>query len=515
MISSFTLISLIGVLLGVLVLLVVMAVYAGLEHNMKNRLLGFTPHVLMVEQGPGQDWQEVAGEVEKLPGVVSANGYISDYVILDVPDVEQKPVLYSAVDTTDTKQVAGIQKMLDLKDYPDSTADMGIDDRVVISQLLARSLGLQVGDSVSLISARNLKETVRVYKNTDQPAMREAFPELWGEVERVLSNGWQPDGEAFLLSSADYKAAYSAMLALVEKPIRENEQEWLNETMLAMDESEKVEATQVFHFSAEQKQAALEPFAKLRDTDVDQMDVKALRGMKNAVVPKDVTIVGIYQASMMVATPDVFLPLPLAQHLYGLEDGNVQGIAVRLQDPYQAYAFLDRFAGKFSDAWYFEPWGLKYGQFFNLINQQRVMMYFTLSFIVLISAFSMMAVMFTVTIQKRREIGVMKALGAAPGQIVRVFLYQGMLLGVLGSLLGVGLGHLVLHYRGVLQKGLRVFGFDPFDSSLIGSDVLPVHHNPSEQVGIALLGFVLCSLAALVPAFFAARSDAAKSLRNL
>jgi len=127
----------------------------------------------------------------------------------------------------------------------------------------------------------------------------------------------------------------------------------------------------------------------------------------------------------------------------------------------------------------------------------------------------MMAVMFTVTIQKRREIGVMKALGAAPGQIVRVFVHQGMILGFVGALLGVGLGLLVLRYRGLLQEALRSMGFDPFSRTLLGSDLLPCHINPVEIVIIAVAAFALCAVAAFVPAYFASRSDAAKSLRNL
>jgi lipoprotein-releasing system permease protein len=62
---------------------------------------------------------------------------------------------------------------------------------------------------------------------------------------------------------------------------------------------------------------------------------------------------------------------------------------------------------------------------------------------------------------------------------------------------------------------LRGLGFDPFSASFVGFDVIPAHNNPVEQLGIGLMAFLLCSLAALVPAFLAARSDAAKSLRNL
>ena len=73
----------------------------------------------------------------------------------------------------------------------------------------------------------------------------------------------------------------------------------------------------------------------------------------------------------------------------------------------------------------------------------------------------------------------------------------------------------MIHFRGGVQEAMRAIGFDPFSASLTGFGVLPAHNNPSEQGIIGLMAFLLCSVAALVPAFFAARSDAAKSLRNL
>jgi len=144
------------------------------------------------------------------------------------------------------------------------------------------------------------------------------------------------------------------------------------------------------------------------------------------------------------------------------------------------------------------------------------MMYFVLSFIFIISAFSMGAVMLAVTVQKRTEIGVMKALGATPGQIGRVFLYQGMVVGACGSLLGVLLGRLVLHFREPIHEFMRnVLHFDPFPSSFHGFTTIPAQINPVEHLWICIGATILCSLAALVPAIPAARCDAAKSLRNL
>ena len=281
-----------------------------------------------------------------------------------------------------------------------------------------------------------------------------------------------------------------------------------------MDTSEKDDAKELFRFSAEAKTGIEKTIADLNATDMEKMDAETLKNLKSIVLPKEAKVVGVYQASQMAVTPDVFTPLPLAQDLAGLGD-SVQGIALRLDNPYNAETFAAGARETLGADWSLITWGQQYQAFFALIEQQRGMMYFMLSFIILISAFSMMAVMFTVTIQKRREIGVMKALGAAPGQIVRVFLYQGMILGTLGAILGVGLGRLVIHFRGSIQALFRSLGFDPFTSSFTGFDILPAYNDPGEQVVFALMAFVLCSLAALVPAFFAARSDAAKSLRNL
>ena len=74
---------------------------------------------------------------------------------------------------------------------------------------------------------------------------------------------------------------------------------------------------------------------------------------------------------------------------------------------------------------------------------------------------------------------------------------------------------MIIHFRGDIQAFFRALGFDPFTSSFTGFNSLPAHNNPVEQAKFAVMAFVLCSLAALVPAWFAARSDAAKSLRNL
>ena len=525
--SSFTLISLVGVMLGVLVLVVVMAVYAGLERDVKGRLLGFTPHILvkslelnLPEEEVDPDaptWHDLAEEAAKLDGVAAATAYVADNVILDVGSW-QRPVSFRGIDTSDAVQVEGVAAMLDLENYPESTADLGLDDRAVISSIVAEQFQLRVGDTLRLYSTRNFEGVMEAYKATEKPVIREAYPDEWALAEKTFGREWEKAGGLFTVPTAELIDVYNALEFVYSEEIREPERVLIENLLRAMGErvheEDEPEELEFFRFTTEVKVDIDEAFNALSETDAEKLDGEILKGLKSLVLPKEAIVVGVYSASQMAVTPELFVPLPLAQDLAGLGDG-VQGIALRLDDAYQAEMIAENGRKLLGQDRYLETWGDQYQAFFALINQQRVMMYFALSFIVLVSAFSMMAVMFTVTIQKRREIGVMKALGAAPGQIVRVFLYQGMILGLLGAALGVGLGRLVIHFRGGVQEGMRAIGVDPFSASLTGFGVLPAHNDPLEQAVIGFMAFLLCSLAALVPAFFAARSDAAKSLRNL
>jgi len=499
-------------MLGVLVLVVVMAVYAGLERNVKSRILGFTPHILLQpEVGNLNDWQPLISKAQKLPHVQKATPYVSDNAILDI-NTFQKPVMFSGVDASDSAQMKSIE--LDLKNYPTSSADLGIDDRVIISSTLAEQYHIGVGQKLRLYSTRNFDEVLRTYKTTEKPAIREAFSENWKKAEKVFKAGWKTENGQPTLSAAAYREVYVLIEDIAKEDIRQAEGELLQKILLAMDTSEKDEEAKIFRFSPEYKKSAEDAFSELNSTDVEKMDGETLKGLKKIVLPKEAEVIGVYQTSQMAMTPDLFIPLPLAQDLAGLDD-SVQGISLRLDDAYIAGEAANQARQILGPDWKLLTWMEQYQAFFSLIDQQRVMMYFALSFIVLVSAFSMMAVMFTVTIQKRREIGVMKALGATSGQIVRVFLYQGMILGILGAGLGVGLGRLVLYYRGPIQVFMRQLHFDPFSASFTGFNELPAFNDPVEQLKIGVCSFILCSLAAMVPAFFAARNDAAKSLRNL
>lgn len=234
-------------------------------------------------------------------------------------------------------------------------------------------------------------------------------------------------------------------------------------------------------------------------------------------LPKNIRVVGIYTADRFAAGPQLLVPLHLAQELAGAgETGGVNGVAMRLKDPYLAAQVLEEeVKPMLKGEWAPRTWMQTHEEQFAIIQTQKTMMTIALSFIVLVAVFSIGAVMFTVTVQKKREIGVMKALGATPGQVSMVFTLQGVMVGFMGSLIGAGLSVMVLFNLDRVQGFFAKVGFEPFPSSFYGVTSLPYRIDMMEMGVICVTAFVLCIVAAWGPAVLAARADAAKSLRNM
>ena len=163
--------------------------------------------------------------------------------------------------------------------------------------------------------------------------------------------------------------------------------------------------------------------------------------------------------------------------------------------------------------WYIAPWTRSFEQWYKLIANERVMMSFVLSIISLIASFCIMAVMFTMSMQRKREIAVLQALGATPGKIMGIFAWQGVIIGTVGAVLGVLLALLVLYYRLEIQAALASIGMDPFPMQAHGI-TLPAVYDPATFAAQALQAFIMVTIAAIIPAFIVSRQDPARALRS-
>ena len=129
------------------------------------------------------------------------------------------------------------------------------------------------------------------------------------------------------------------------------------------------------------------------------------------------------------------------------------------------------------------------------------------------AAFSITNTLITTVYQKTREIGVLKALGATNSQIMRIFVWQGFIVGVLGAGCGLGAGCILIHYRNHVLRLLRAGGHDLFPPQLYFFNELPAQVTASDLLTVAACAILLCTFGALLPAWRASRLDPAKALR--
>jgi len=514
--SGLTLLSVLGVMIGVTVLAVVTAVMEGFERDMKDRILAFTPHIELLDH-TGLDldgenhWSNVSEQAIQIQGVKSASGIIQDAAVID-KNGYQKSVTYKAFDTADTTLVARLSEMLDMETHPDSSADMGFEDTAVISSYLANEYYLEVGDTFQLISTKNFQDVLTAYKSTQHTVLSERFPDEIQQIKEFFQTHLKSPSLQVPIKFSEVNTVYTLLFNLNESNARELEKDLLISTANLLADGE--DQGENFLFAVEALQEGLTNIIQLTTIDPDAEDLKRLKGLESLVLPRDVTVAGVYQASGHLLVPDLFIPLSFGQELLDYGD-EVKSIALEIDQPYQAQIFAQQLNDNNAiPGWFAYSWVEQWQSLFDTFRTQEQMLGFVMSFVTLGSAFAIFAVMFLNALQRRREIGIMMAMGASRTQIVWLFLIQGFIVGILGVILGSGLTYLIIENRTWIQSGLASFGFDIFPSDFHGLNVIPAYLEVSDLININLFSLMLCWVAPLAPALYAVNYDAAKSLRS-
>jgi len=516
-VSIITLLSLLGVAFGVMVLIVVLSVHNGFEKNLKDTLLGFSPH-LTVMKASGQaieEWKEMEEVLSKSENCLEAYAFIEGYALLDSKNW-QSPIGFRAIHSGNEGQIQALTALLD-PDYPGGRADMGLDQNAVVSRQLAERLNLKIGDEIRLLAASNLDAVLEVTNAPEERAF-DLYSDVFEKVEGMVRQDFQVSSEKELLPVKQGQEVYRLLNELVPlegnpQPMRPYERGLIIDLLIVFQKPD-VAGDQQFRFPSGTRSELTEILEELKTFNREQIDNEAFRGIEEFVTPKTFKVWGVYADNMRSQGPALFIPLEIGMELKGL-DYESEAIGVLTQDPYQAQQVSEDLQDRLGPDWYVQSWMETFSQQFELVKTEKVMMSFALSFITLLSAFSITAVMYTVTVQKRQEIGVMKALGARPFQIVKVFLYQGVVVGVGGVLLGLGLGLLAIRYREGIVIFLRSVGIDAFPAKFHGMSHVPAQVVTEQLLLVCFVAVILCLVAALIPAVLAAFRDPAKSLRNL
>ena len=411
-VSVITLICILGVMLGVSVLIIVIAVMTGFDNKFRDSLIGFQAHMKVERrQSSMSDWAAVMDRVATNPAVRGVAPYINTHVLVRSEPANGgasrrfvalvrgvHPQLESRVSRITDSMVEGEAKL-----SPKS---------LIMGYELADTFGLHAGDRVALYS----------------PA---AFEHLAVLMDKAQRSGTKEVDE--LPMAADYK----------------------------------------------------------------------VRGLVDLGLSQ-------WNANVVVTS------LADAQELGGLGE-DVQGLTVMLKDPTErnTMRIRDQMQASLGPDYGVVTWLEDNKDMLNALTTERTMMFFILFFIVLVAAVGIMSALITFIVQKTREIGMLKALGATPMSVALLFLAQSLVVGVLGVLSGLGAGMLALRYRNEFLRFMNdVMGFNLFPSSIYQLRELPAEVVASDVTVICGVSLVLCILAGVLPALRAAWLQPVEALRH-
>jgi lipoprotein-releasing system permease protein len=250
---------------------------------------------------------------------------------------------------------------------------------------------------------------------------------------------------------------------------------------------------------------------------VTLQEMERKRGTKDeeAVLPEEYTVRGIFDVGYYEYNANVIVTsLRNAQDLYGL-GGSVHGLMVTLDDPYRAELVRGELRKVLDHSLDIRTWSQENSTILNALEVEKNVMFYLLFFIMIVAAFGIMNSLITFVVQKTREIGVMKALGATRGQILWLFLSQSAIVGIIGVSAGFGLGMLAVHYRNeFLHFMRRVTKLELFPQQIYSFTELPAVLDPKDIALICGSALVICVLAGLIPAWNAARLNPVAALRH-
>ena len=234
----------------------------------------------------------------------------------------------------------------------------------------------------------------------------------------------------------------------------------------------------------------------------------------SAYIPPEFTVTGIYSLGKYdFDNAMMFIDFGEAADLFGMRYTGATSVYGWGPDPFDQSALISRLRRELPN-YEVVTWEETNKKLLNVLNVEKAMMFFLLIFIVLVAAFSITNTLITSVYQKTREIGLLKALGASDRAVTMVFLGQGLLIGVIGSLFGVGLGALVIRFRNHIMRAVSNWtGMDLFPTDLYVFNELPAHIAWQDVAIIVVSSIVLCTLGALLPAWRAARLQPARALR--
>ena len=250
--------------------------------------------------------------------------------------------------------------------------------------------------------------------------------------------------------------------------------------------------------------------------DAVSMVAPASRMTPMGLIPKIklFLVVGFFESGMFEYDSNLaFISIHSAQKFFAMK-GKVSGIEIRVVDIEQA----DQVAAGIQDSlgfpYFARDWMRMNKNLFSALRLEKIVMFIILILIILVAAFNIVSTLFMVVMEKTKEIAILKSMGASRSSIMKIFSFQGLIIGVTGTMIGcIGGFTVVPNLNEIVGLIENIFGITAFPSDVYYLDKLPSEIQYFDSFLIVVFSIIICFVASLYPAWRASRLDPVEGLR--
>lgn len=228
---------------------------------------------------------------------------------------------------------------------------------------------------------------------------------------------------------------------------------------------------------------------------------------------KRLTVAAIFSTGTSYDDRNVFINIKDADRLFKMH-GTISGIQIRVHDELHAPAIARALDQKFDHKYWVADWASEYTSFFEALNMEKTVMWCILFLIIAVAAFNLVSSLVMMVTDKRADIAILRTMGATPAEVMGIFVAQGAIIGLIGTVLGLFFGLLLANnVTGIVEfiQGLLNVKFVSEDVYLIG--FVPSQIKQFDVVFVCSISLVMSLLATIYPAWRAGNVAPAEALR--
>ena len=225
-------------------------------------------------------------------------------------------------------------------------------------------------------------------------------------------------------------------------------------------------------------------------------------------------VVGVFESGMYEYDANLsFILLKSAQKFFSMKNG-VSGIEVRVADIEQAGNIASVIQKELGFPYLVRDWMQMNRNLFSALKLEKIVMFIILILIIFVAAFNIVSTLFMLVMEKAKEIAILKSMGASCSSIMKIYSYQGLVIGLLGTFLGCATGFVIVPNLNEIVSSIEsIFGIVAFPSDVYYLDRLPSKIQYMDSFLIIIFSVVICLVASLYPAWRASKLDLVDGLR--